>query len=49
MEEDWNCDDDGHEWDTDDVFNSFTRNTTTEKWCIHCDIDYDGEMYDWRD
>lgn len=38
-----------HEWEVDDVWNPHSQISTTEKWCGICGIDYDGEMYDWRD
>lgn len=32
-----------HEWETDDVWNPHTHITSTQRWCILCDADYEWE------
>lgn len=32
-----------HEWETDDVWNSHTQITTTQRWCALCGLDYEWE------
>lgn len=34
-----------HEWETDDVWNPHTRITSTQRWCIYCEIEDDSESY----